>query len=736
MKRNILLVAALCLSLLSYAQKAPKKSFLTEIAPLDMPWVDGEQINFSDSDEGEGVVYTVQNYGTKTYFMGKGACRSEEGNWLALYPASALRRWEGACLYFNIPHEQVGCKNDKPMYSRTQSISMDFKPLTAYLTFTLAPGQPPVKEIRICANKYISGSYMVDLDAKSVSVQLDTGERFREIILKPQDGDVLAPGDYTMSIFARVLPDGLTVEIVGLDGKVETRKIGAELTFKLGKTRDIGIIDNLSFDDETNSVVGNIYGDNGVIFWVNPDDHSKGKAVSATASVVKWAESNGVYGIHNFKENYEKVHSTIVDLPAYKANPENFQAIKACEEMRKADGGNWHVPSALEMKYLFNAYYGKTAGVLPENGTEYTDEESLQAAARFDAQLESMGGEGLLAKPYHYWICGQNSSGNVQYVDLSTFHNGNSVQTEMKYVRCVRDFHVAPTAGTKEYPQTEIGKLLKSDKCPKIIDVIWDTTYTVTGGLDYYQMVVLTETYDKLDLYLLRTDPSKGLEVRAAVSGESTTSTWKRQVPTEMAAHLESQSNTVYALVNADFCENRLPIRPRGPLHSDGQIWVSSYSIDPKLPQQALSYVGVTFDGMMTIAPTADYSSAKKSLKECTGAGVILLNDYQIQGGYVNDPARDPRTAIGHTEDNIVWILAVDGRHKGAEGMTYLEMATIFKSLGCIDAVNLDGGGSTQMLVRDPQTDEIQMRNWPSDPTKGFGGRERARLNFWVIMKR
>jgi hypothetical protein len=40
------------------------------------------------------------------------------------------------------------------------------------------------------------------------------------------------------------------------------------------------------------------------------------------------------------------------------------------------------------------------------------------------------------------------------------------------------------------------------------------------------------------------------------------------------------------------------------------------------------------------------------------------------------------------------------------------------------------------MLVRNPQTDKIEMQNWPSDPHNGFGGRERARLNGWVIMKK
>ena len=240
-----------------------------------------------------------------------------------------------------------------------------------------------------------------------------------------------------------------------------------------------------------------------------------------------------------------------------------------------------------------------------------------------------------------------------------------------------------------------------------------------------------------MDLYLLRTDKSSGLDIKVGISDETTSSAWLRQVPSAMAAHMDSPEKPVYALVNADFCDNRIPIKPRGPVHCDGKIWAPSYSIDPKFPQQALSYVGVTYDGKMVIAPSVEYASAQKNLKECTGAGVILIQDSEIMTeGYINSPGRDPRTALGYTTDNIVWILAVDGRHKGVKGMTYLEMASIFHALGCQAAVNLDGGGSTQMIVRNPQSDVLEMCNWPSDPTNGLGGRERARLNGWVIMKR
>lgn len=736
MKRNILLAAALCLALVASAQK-PKRSFSTVNPPFaGTQWQTGEKISLPDGDNPQGVLYNAENAGDKTYFSGRGACRAEDGRWVALYPASALRMWDPEYLYFNIPHVQLVNADNKPMFNRTDVVSFDFKPLTAYLTFTLAPDAPPVKEVRVSTNKFISGSYKVELAAKSLSVLLDTGERFREIVLKPEkDGGVIAPGDYTMSIYARSLPDGMTVEVLAEDGSIAVRKITSEVKFSLGKTRDIGVITKSHFIDPSRSMVGTVFGNQGVVFWVDPENPLNGKAVAANADVSAWAGQNDLYGIHTFKDNYEKVYSVVSALPAYQADPESFRAVWACEQMRKTCGGNWHVPSVTEMKLLFNAYYGHADAPLPEKGSEYTDSLSLEAAGRFDAAMKSIGGEGMLERSHEYWICGQNSNGNMQYVGLKQFYNGNAVQTAQKYVRCIRDFSIDEIDGADAGPKTDAGKILEGDSSSKVNDVIEDTAFVVAPGLDYYQMKIVTDAFEKMDFYLLRLDPSKGLDLRVAISDETTSSEWVRQAPSAMAAHMDAPSAPVYAIVNADFCDNRIPIRPRGPVHCNGKVWSSSYSIDPKFTQQALSYVGVDYDGNVIIAPSAGYAAARKTLKECTGAGVILLQDSEIQGGFVNSPSRDPRTAIGYTPDNVVWILMADGRHKGVKGMTYLEMASIFKALGCEAAVNLDGGGSSQMLVKDPQTGRLEMRNWPSDPHIGFGGRERPRLNGWVIMK-
>jgi exopolysaccharide biosynthesis protein len=59
---------------------------------------------------------------------------------------------------------------------------------------------------------------------------------------------------------------------------------------------------------------------------------------------------------------------------------------------------------------------------------------------------------------------------------------------------------------------------------------------------------------------------------------------------------------------------------------------------------------------------------------------------------------KHPRTVVGYTKDDLI-LLAIQGRSRDAVGATLQECATIMKNLNCIEAVNLDGGGSTCMLV-------------------------------------
>jgi hypothetical protein len=74
--------------------------------------------------------------------------------------------------------------------------------------------------------------------------------------------------------------------------------------------------------------------------------------------------------------------------------------------------------------------------------------------------------------------------------------------------------------------------------------------------------------------------------------------------------------------------------------------------------------------------------------------------------------ARHPRTAVGVRAEGSLVFVTVDGRQpKKSVGMTVDELAGLMLELGCVDAINLDGGGSTTMVVKG------RVVNNPSDTT-------------------
>jgi hypothetical protein len=74
--------------------------------------------------------------------------------------------------------------------------------------------------------------------------------------------------------------------------------------------------------------------------------------------------------------------------------------------------------------------------------------------------------------------------------------------------------------------------------------------------------------------------------------------------------------------------------------------------------------------------------------------------------------ARHPRTAVGFSRDSAtLYLVAVDGRQPRSVGMTFAELAATMRELGAWNALNLDGGGSTALVVRGRVT------NVPSDST-------------------
>jgi len=86
----------------------------------------------------------------------------------------------------------------------------------------------------------------------------------------------------------------------------------------------------------------------------------------------------------------------------------------------------------------------------------------------------------------------------------------------------------------------------------------------------------------------------------------------------------------------------------------------------------------------------------------------ITSDDEKVEPRFVSD--RHPRTAIARLKDERVLMVTVDGRQPGVSvGMALPELAELVLELGALDAINLDGGGSTTMVVNG------KLVNVPSD---------------------
>lgn len=85
--------------------------------------------------------------------------------------------------------------------------------------------------------------------------------------------------------------------------------------------------------------------------------------------------------------------------------------------------------------------------------------------------------------------------------------------------------------------------------------------------------------------------------------------------------------------------------------------------------------------------------------------GISITNNQEIKfaGKAIDD--KHPRSAMGYTKDGKLIFLVIEGRFPGkAEGATLTQTAQLLKDIGCTEALNLDGGGSSCLLINGKET--------------------------------
>ena len=177
----------------------------------------------------------------------------------------------------------------------------------------------------------------------------------------------------------------------------------------------------------------------------------------------------------------------------------------------------------------------------------------------------------------------------------------------------------------------------------------------------------------------------------------------------DMAAAAEQNGKTVLAAVNADFFDIFGDGHPSGLCVKNGKVIANADSTRPFLAQKK--------DGSAVITDLNESPEISGSLQHAAAGLEMIVKDGKIYDWGPLEPfayVRHPRTAAGVTKDGKVLLLEVDGRIPAhSNGATLVDLANFLIARGADRALNLDGGGSSAVYIKD--ADGFTLKTVPAD---------------------
>ncbi len=282
------------------------------------------------------------------------------------------------------------------------------------------------------------------------------------------------------------------------------------------------------------------------------------------------------------------------------------------------------------------------------------------------------------------------------------------------------DLTIYSTEGAK----TELGQKIIAGSDGYVGQYFSDTTYTLAPGVKALEMEILSATGMAVKMFVLEVDlKDTHLTMKASSPKDEGKLKTKQQMTLQALAH-DKQGSRVLAAVNGDFFAT--DGTPQGIYYRNGVCLKNT------MTDNVCTFFAVTKGKKAVIGSYDEYDIYKDEILEAVGGRVRLMTNGNVLPQ--TSTALEPRTAIGVTDNNVVYILVADGRNFWySNGMRYAEMGAVMKALGAKDAINLDGGGSSTFIIRSKagfEEDRFAIRNWPYDN----GGVERAVANGLLVV--
>ena len=192
------------------------------------------------------------------------------------------------------------------------------------------------------------------------------------------------------------------------------------------------------------------------------------------------------------------------------------------------------------------------------------------------------------------------------------------------------------------------------------------------------------------------------------------------QIMSEQAAAAVKKGYNVVGAINVNLSWDSL--EPMGMLVIDGHVYHNKTN-------EGGGYLVVYRDNTAELRPSSQPLDGTEWQAITANFGWLVKDGKsQFSDQTHTSPSRAPRTCIGIKADGSIVLLVVDGRQDPVSvGMSMSELAETLIDLGCVNAVNCDGGGSSTFLSQ-REGGDLTVKNVPSD------GTERATLGGLLVV--
>jgi len=254
--------------------------------------------------------------------------------------------------------------------------------------------------------------------------------------------------------------------------------------------------------------------------------------------------------------------------------------------------------------------------------------------------------------------------------------------------------------------------------------LLFDSTWQLTPRIQEREIRYLDSGDKKVVVQVIKARLKKNKLMLEAATPDNKDQFGRQVVPEEMKAENLSGSE-VLAGVNADFfnMENGTPL---GPVVKDQKIIKGT-------GDKMVAFVGVLKSGRIIMGDASLFRRKAQKLREALGAKPILLRAGKLlaQDSSSLSKVHHPRTAFGVSGKQTIYLVTVDGRQPAySNGISLTDLGKLMRFLGADNAANLDGGGSTTMIVKKPGKQQYKVRNRPSGKTL------RPVANSWIIVRK